>query len=152
MQREEQQLIEGLFSRLKQAESQTVARDAAAEQLINQHLQAQPGAPYYMAQAILIQEAALKNSMRKYRRWKARWLSNSSSNLHRAAAAFCPGCLAAVRVSSRLCSSNSNRHRGTVRHSNRLSRNMRLHKRLHHAAPVSSAAHCRLLWVWRAVW
>ncbi|MXP48986.1 DUF2076 domain-containing protein [Pantoea sp. Eser] len=60
MQREEQQLIEGLFSRLKQAESQTAARDAAAEQLINQHLQAQPGAPYYMAQAILIQEAALK--------------------------------------------------------------------------------------------
>lgn len=60
MQREEQQLIEGLFSRLKQAESQTVARDAAAEQLINQHLQTQPGAPYYMAQAILIQEAALK--------------------------------------------------------------------------------------------
>ncbi|MDQ1212095.1 DUF2076 domain-containing protein [Pantoea anthophila] len=60
MQREEQQLIEGLFTRLKQAESQTAARDAAAEQLINQHLQAQPGAPYYMAQAILIQEAALK--------------------------------------------------------------------------------------------
>ncbi|TPV40333.1 DUF2076 domain-containing protein [Pantoea deleyi] len=60
MQREEQQLIEGLFTRLKQAESQTVARDAAAEQLINQHLKTQPGAPYYMAQAILIQEAALK--------------------------------------------------------------------------------------------
>lgn len=60
MQREEQQLIDGLFSRLKQAESQTTARDAAAEQLINKHLQEQPGAPYYMAQAILIQEAALK--------------------------------------------------------------------------------------------
>jgi len=60
MQREEQQLIDGLFSRLKQAESQAVARDAAAEQFINQHLQAQPGAPYYMTQAILIQEAALK--------------------------------------------------------------------------------------------
>ncbi|MEG3110005.1 MULTISPECIES: DUF2076 domain-containing protein [unclassified Pantoea] len=60
MQREEQQLIDGLFSRLKQAESQTTARDAAAEQLIKQHLQEQPGAPYYMAQAILIQEAALK--------------------------------------------------------------------------------------------
>ncbi|ARF48884.1 MULTISPECIES: DUF2076 domain-containing protein [Pantoea] len=60
MQREEQQLIENLFSRLKQAESQTAARDAAAEQLIKQHLQEQPGAPYYMAQAILIQEAALK--------------------------------------------------------------------------------------------
>jgi len=60
MQREEQQLIENLFSRLKQAESQTAARDAAAEQLIKQHLLEQPGAPYYMAQAILIQEAALK--------------------------------------------------------------------------------------------
>lgn len=60
MQNEEQQLIDGLFSRLKQAESQTGPRDAAAEQLIKQHLQQQPGAPYYMAQAILIQEAAMK--------------------------------------------------------------------------------------------
>ncbi|MCZ4059142.1 DUF2076 domain-containing protein [Pantoea sp. LMR881] len=60
MQREEQQLIDGLFSRLKQAESQTPARDIAAEQLIKLHLREQPGAPYYMAQAILIQEAAMK--------------------------------------------------------------------------------------------
>ncbi|WP_312109105.1 DUF2076 domain-containing protein [Pantoea septica] len=57
---QEHQLIEGLFSRLKQAESQTGPRDAAAEQLIKEHLQQQPGAPYYMAQAILIQEAAMK--------------------------------------------------------------------------------------------
>lgn len=60
MQSEEQQLIESLFSRLKQAETQSGPRDAGAEQLIKQHLQTQPGAPYYMAQAILIQEAALK--------------------------------------------------------------------------------------------
>lgn len=60
MQNQEQQLIESLFSRLKQAESQSGPRDAGAEQLINQHLQSQPGAPYYMAQAILIQEAAMK--------------------------------------------------------------------------------------------
>ena len=60
MQNQEQQLIENLFSRLKQAESQGGSRDAAAEQLIQQHLQNQPGAPYYMSQAILIQEAALK--------------------------------------------------------------------------------------------
>lgn len=57
---QEHQLIEGLFSRLKQAESQTGPRDAAAEQLIKERLQQQPGAPYYMAQAILIQEAAMK--------------------------------------------------------------------------------------------
>lgn len=60
MQSQEQQLIESLFSRLKQAESQSAARDAAAEKLIQQQVQQQPGAPYYMAQTILIQEAALK--------------------------------------------------------------------------------------------
>ncbi|MBP2170083.1 hypothetical protein J2125_003275 [Erwinia toletana] len=60
MQNEEQQLIENLFSRLKQAESQSAPRDAAAEKLIASQLQQQPGAPYYMAQAILIQEAAMK--------------------------------------------------------------------------------------------
>ena len=60
MQNEEQQLIDNLFSRLKQAETQSGPRDAGAEQLIKQHLQSQPGAPYYMSQAILIQEAALK--------------------------------------------------------------------------------------------
>jgi len=60
MQNQEQQLIDNLFNRLKQAESQGGARDAGAEQLIQQHLQRQPGAPYYMSQAILIQEAALK--------------------------------------------------------------------------------------------
>lgn len=60
MQREEQQLIENLFSRLKQAESQSSPRDATAEQLISQQIQQQPAAPYYMAQAIIIQEAAMK--------------------------------------------------------------------------------------------
>ena len=60
MQNQEQQLIENLFSRLKQAGEQSGPRDADAEQLIRQHLQNQPDAPYYMAQAILIQEAALK--------------------------------------------------------------------------------------------
>ncbi len=60
MQSKEQRLIESLFSRLKQAESQSAPRDAAAERLIEQQLRQQPAAPYYMAQAILIQEAAMK--------------------------------------------------------------------------------------------
>ncbi|WP_158783362.1 DUF2076 domain-containing protein [Pantoea sp. BAV 3049] len=60
MQSEEQQLIESLFGRLKQAETQSGPRDASAERLIQQQLQQQPGAPYYMAQAIIIQEAAMK--------------------------------------------------------------------------------------------
>ncbi|MGB9097498.1 DUF2076 domain-containing protein [Erwinia sp.] len=60
MQSEEHQLIESLFGRLKQAETQSGQRDAEAEKLIQQQIQQQPGAPYYMAQAILIQEAAMK--------------------------------------------------------------------------------------------
>ncbi|WP_435954958.1 DUF2076 domain-containing protein [Dryocola sp. BD626] len=60
MQSEEQRLIDGLFGRLKQAEENSSPRDSAAEQLIAQHLAQQPGAAYYMAQTILIQEAAMK--------------------------------------------------------------------------------------------
>ncbi|WP_220267698.1 DUF2076 domain-containing protein [Enterobacter sp. Colony194] len=60
MQSEEQRLIDGLFSRLQQAESQSAPRDAEAEARIVSHLQQQPQAPYYMAQTILIQEAAIK--------------------------------------------------------------------------------------------
>lgn len=60
MQREESQLIEGLFDRLKTTESQTAPRDREAEALIQQRLRDQPAAPYYMAQAMLIQEAAIK--------------------------------------------------------------------------------------------
>lgn len=60
MQSEEQRLIDGLFARLQQAGTQSTARDAEAEALIAGHIQQQPGAPYYMAQTILIQEAAIK--------------------------------------------------------------------------------------------
>ncbi|MBT0728062.1 DUF2076 domain-containing protein [Rosenbergiella australiborealis] len=60
MQTDEQKLIDDLFGRLQQAETQSSARDSGAEQRIKQHLQAQPDAPYYMTQAIIIQEAALK--------------------------------------------------------------------------------------------
>lgn len=60
MQSEEQRLIDGLFSRLKEAASKTGQRDIQAEQQINQHIREQPSAPYYMAQAMIIQEAALK--------------------------------------------------------------------------------------------
>ncbi|UVM66271.1 DUF2076 domain-containing protein [Pseudomonas sp. B21-009] len=60
MNSEEQTLIDGLFGRLKQAEDPAVPRDAQAQARIGEHLQQQPAAPYYMAQAILVQEAALK--------------------------------------------------------------------------------------------
>ena len=65
MQYEEQQLINGLFQRLKQTEQQNSQRDADAERQIAEFVRQQPAAPYYMAQSILIQEAALKQLQSK---------------------------------------------------------------------------------------
>ncbi|MGE7958386.1 DUF2076 domain-containing protein [Pseudomonas sp. NPDC089530] len=61
MNSEEQTLIDGLFSRLQQAEKDSAPRDAQAETRIKEHLARQPGAGYFMTQAILVQEAALKS-------------------------------------------------------------------------------------------
>ncbi|HWT70084.1 MAG TPA: DUF2076 domain-containing protein [Pseudomonas sp.] len=60
MNSEEQTLIDGLFSRLQQAESDSAPRDAQAEARIKEHLNRQPAAGYFMTQAILVQEAAIK--------------------------------------------------------------------------------------------
>ncbi|MFK0313952.1 DUF2076 domain-containing protein [Pseudomonas sp. NPDC090233] len=60
MNTDEQTLIDGLFGRIKQAEDPSQPRDAQAQARIEEHLRQQPAAPYYMAQAILVQEAAIK--------------------------------------------------------------------------------------------
>ncbi|WP_244268493.1 DUF2076 domain-containing protein [Aeromonas fluvialis] len=59
MQPQEQGLIDGLFDCLKQAQASDSKRDQQADQRIRQHLAEQPDAPYYMAQSLLIQQAAL---------------------------------------------------------------------------------------------
>lgn len=61
MNSEEQTLIDGLFSRLQQAETDSAPRDAQAEARIKEHLNRQPAAGYFMTQAILVQEAAIKS-------------------------------------------------------------------------------------------
>lgn len=59
MNSEEQTLIDDLFSKLKSAEAASTPRDSEAEARIKEHLSQQPAAPYYMAQAIVVQEAAV---------------------------------------------------------------------------------------------
>ncbi|MBC3348365.1 DUF2076 domain-containing protein, partial [Pseudomonas sp. SWRI196] len=61
MNSEEQTLIDGLFSRLQQAEKDSAPRDAQAEARIKEHMTRQPAAGYFMTQAILVQETALKS-------------------------------------------------------------------------------------------
>jgi hypothetical protein len=60
MDRNEQGIIDGLFDKLGQAERGSGPRDAEAERRIEEHLRRQPAAPYYMAQAVIVQEHALQ--------------------------------------------------------------------------------------------
>ena len=61
----DREAIEGLFFRLDDVERQSPPRDHDAENLIAAALRAQPAAPYYMAQTILVQESALKLAEQK---------------------------------------------------------------------------------------
>ncbi|BAH83312.1 DUF2076 domain-containing protein [Candidatus Ishikawella capsulata] len=71
----EQEMINGLFDRLKNADNKTAPRDEMAEKLIKEHIEKHPEAVYYMVQVILIQEEAIKK------------LNEQISNLEKDAAA-----------------------------------------------------------------
>lgn len=58
---EDERAIEDLFARLRRVEGNSGPRDAEAEALIRQKLSEHPAAAYYMAQAIIVQEAALRD-------------------------------------------------------------------------------------------
>ncbi|MDI6024879.1 DUF2076 domain-containing protein [Corticibacterium sp. UT-5YL-CI-8] len=60
MDRNDQQAIEGLFGKLATVAQQQPDRDAEAEAFIKDQVARQPGAPYYMAQTIVVQEQALE--------------------------------------------------------------------------------------------
>ena len=55
----ERQVIDDLFGKLRQVESRSPQRDPEAEAHIARQVAGLPAAPYYMAQAILVQEQAL---------------------------------------------------------------------------------------------
>lgn len=59
MDRNDRQAIEALFDKLATLERQSLPRDGESEALIRDKIARQPGAPYYMAQTIVVQEQAL---------------------------------------------------------------------------------------------
>lgn len=59
MEDRDRRAIEELFEKLSHVESQSGPRDPEAERYIGAQLAAQPGAAYYMAQTIIVQEQAL---------------------------------------------------------------------------------------------
>ena len=54
-----------LFQRLREVEGRSGPRDPEAEALIRSAIAAQPGAPYYLAQTIVVQNAALREAERR---------------------------------------------------------------------------------------
>jgi uncharacterized protein len=65
MDQTEQQYIDALFDRIAGAERQSGPRDASAERYIRDIVSRQPNAPYYMAQALIVQEEALKAAQQR---------------------------------------------------------------------------------------
>lgn len=61
----DRQAIEGLFGKLSHVESQSGPRDAEADAFIRDRIASQPGAPYFMAQTIVVQEQALDQAQRR---------------------------------------------------------------------------------------
>lgn len=66
MNREEQQLIEDLFSRLR-SYGGSGGKDLDAEGLINDLIRRSPDAPYYLAQTVIIQQQALERAEARMR-------------------------------------------------------------------------------------
>ena len=57
--------IEGLFERIARVAQRSGPRDRGAEALIQSEIEAQPAAPYYMAQTIIMQEKALNDAQQR---------------------------------------------------------------------------------------
>lgn len=68
---EDERAIEDLFERLDNVERNSGPRDIDAERLIGQLLRNNPSAAYYMAQTIIVQEAALREAQRQIEEMEA---------------------------------------------------------------------------------
>jgi hypothetical protein len=69
MNQDERTVIDGIFERMRAAANQP--RDPEAEKYIAQHIQAQPYAPYAMAQSVYVQEQALINQQQQIEQLQA---------------------------------------------------------------------------------
>lgn len=65
MDNNDRQAIDGLFGKLSNVERQAGPRDDEAEALIRDRVAAQPAAPYFMAQTIVVQDQALNAAQQR---------------------------------------------------------------------------------------
>jgi hypothetical protein len=72
MDRNDQDAIASLFERLAEVERRTPRRDPQAEAFIRQQIAAQPAAPYYLAQTVIVQQQALEAAQERIAELEAR--------------------------------------------------------------------------------
>jgi hypothetical protein len=80
MDRNDRQAIEALFDKLATVERQSIPRDGESEALIRDKIARQPGAPYYMAQTIVVQEQALAAAEARLAELEAQFAQTSQAN------------------------------------------------------------------------
>jgi uncharacterized protein len=80
MDRNDRQAIEDLFDRLATVERQSPPRDGESEAFIRDKIARQPGAPYYLAQTIVVQEQALAAAEARLAELEAQAAQASSAN------------------------------------------------------------------------
>lgn len=80
MNEQERGMIEGLFQRLQQAETQGGPRDPEAETLIGELMARQPSAPYLLAQVVIVQEQGLRNLQTRVEELERQQAERSSDN------------------------------------------------------------------------
>ncbi|MEP0321271.1 DUF2076 domain-containing protein [Bauldia litoralis] len=78
MREEDQQAIDDLFERLRRVETELGPRDPEAEGRIRHAVSQQPAAPYYMAQTIVAQGAALADAEQRISALETRLREESS--------------------------------------------------------------------------
>lgn len=76
----DRQAIAGLFDKLSQVERQMPDRDPEAERFIGDAIARQPGAPYYMAQTVVVQEHALNAAQSRIEQLEAELTNARSAN------------------------------------------------------------------------
>ncbi|MCG6122546.1 MAG: DUF2076 domain-containing protein [Microvirga sp.] len=72
MDKNDRTAIEALFGKLDEVERQASQRDAESEAFIHERIRRQPGAPYFMAQTIIVQEQALLRAQERIDELEAR--------------------------------------------------------------------------------
>ena len=80
MDRNDRQAIEALFDKLATVERQSPPRDGESEAFIRDKIARQPGAPYYMAQTIVIQQQALAAAEARLAELEAQAVQTSPTN------------------------------------------------------------------------